>query len=183
MIFCLQLAGLSGCAKEYSFEGSPPSDTLPKPDTVRRLFILPACQQCKPGSDFEFLKWSFSYDTSLACGNITNAIIARDRSAFTFFGPSACSEDSGVVITVFLKSELLDRDRSNITTNSVVFEYYDNTSQSDVFISRKDEFQLTIETYNDALGTAKGRFNGIVHAKDGSPGQIKSGIFSLKFQQ
>ncbi|QEC69949.1 hypothetical protein FRZ67_22595 [Panacibacter ginsenosidivorans] len=182
----VQVAGLSGCAKEYSYEGGPvqdttndsiPSDTIPK-----QVITFPVCSQCKYWDNTLPSTWSFNYDTSLLCGNMTNGIIAPDRSGFTFFGPSACSPDTGIVITAYLSSALLTSDRSNITTNQVIFEYYDNVTLTDIFATGKlGTFSLTIDTYEYSTGMAKGRFSGYVPTKTGDTVLIKNGKFQVKF--
>ncbi len=139
-VFYIELTGFSGCIKEYSFEGGPTNDTIPVQDTipiqdttVMPQMSFPFCAGCKSMDDFTLSTWNFKYDTSLLCGTVTNAVITPERNGFTFFGPSVCSADTGLVMTVFLDAKALDRDRSNITTNNVIFQYYDNTTFFDIF--------------------------------------------------
>ena len=186
-LLCVQPAGFSGCIKEYSYEGGPLQDTVHDPipfDTLPgQAIIFPVCAQCKEPEDTSASEWSFKYDTSFLCGNITAAIIAPDRNGFTFFGPSYCSTDTGLVMTVYLGAYFLDADKMNITSNKVIFEYYDNVKPSDIFITGElGEFFLTIDTYEYATGIAKGSFNGYVPAKNGTAVQIKNGKFHVKFK-
>src|SRR6266498_1117185 len=134
-IVCIILALLpllwtfdSGCAKEYSFEGgdslvvidttTPPP---PPPVPIPTSWTCPACI----GQDAQIeAKWSFHNDSNFACGIIDKAVVNQDRTAFTFFGPSACSIDTGMIIDVFLNgTAVLNRDLSNITSRKGSFFY------------------------------------------------------------
>src|SRR6266487_2054254 len=111
------------CAKEYSFEGA---DTLAVNDTIivppAHLWICPACI----GQDKQIeAKWSFHNDSSFSCGMIDTAIVNQERTAFTFFGPSACSKDTGMIIDVFLGGGAMDRDLYNVTSKEGGSYYYD----------------------------------------------------------
>ncbi len=183
-LLCLELAGFSGCIKEYSYEGGPAQDTTSIQDTTPKPAIMfPVCAKCDGINDPLLSTWSFKYDTSFFCGNITRAIIAPDRTGFTFFGPSACSIDTGLVMTVYLGTDVLDRDKSGITSNEVIFEYYDNVTLTDIFMTNKlGTFSLTIDTYEHATGIAKGRFSGYVPAKNGEVVGIIDGKFEIKFE-
>jgi hypothetical protein len=116
-ILCLQFVTFTGCVKEYSYEGDPTPDTTLPPHTVKPMINFPACNSCNTVNNFELSTWSLKYQGSILCGSITNAIVATDKTAFTFFGPSACSTDTGLVMTVFLEHDVLDRDKENLTTN------------------------------------------------------------------
>ena len=182
VIIYLAQAGFSGCIKEYSFEGGPAIDTVPIHDTTGMPGLsFPLCEGCRGPDDFVLTGWNFKYDTSLLCGSVTNAVITPERNGFTFFGPSACSTDTGLVMTVFLDSEALDRDKSNITTNNVIFQYYDNTTHLDIFISNRHSVSFTIDTYEHATGIAKGGFSGNVNTKDSTVAAIMEGKFKIKF--
>ena len=181
-----EMFGISGCIKEYSYEGGPPvdsiPDSIPPPDTVPvSTFHLPGCSQC---IETELLPatWNFKIDSSFMCGGITRGIKSPDKNGFTFFGPSKCSLDTGIVMTIFLDDQLLDRDMQNVILHDVIFEYYDNTTQRDVLISdKKGLFTLTIENYTLATETMTGTFSGYVSAKDSSLVKIDDGKFSIKF--
>jgi hypothetical protein len=179
----VQLLGLAGCAKEYSYEGRLTRDTIRTIDSIKPSLRLPDCKQCSTRNVPALSTWNFKYESSSSCGNITDAIIAPDGKAFTFFGPSACSVDTGIVITVFLEQEALDRDKVNVTTNNVSFEYYDNTTQSNILIAKRPQFSLIIEDYEHGTGIAKGRFSGVAKARNGYVAEIKNGNFMLKFKR
>ncbi len=180
-ILYLELAGFSGCMKEYSFEGRN-STVLTNDTSVKSRITFPFCLGCRSMNDFISPGWNFKYDTSLLCGAVTGAVITPERNGFTFFGPSACSKDTGLVMTVFLNSDALDRDRSNITTNQVIFQYYDNSTFSDIFNSNRLSVSFTIDTYQHSTRVAKGRFSGIVKTKDSTMAKIMDGKFSIKFK-
>ena len=177
---------ISGCAKEYSYEGGPVQDivhdSIPLPDTIAESGIhFPECSQCKETIKVFPATWDFKFGTSFLCGNLTRGIKSPDNSGFTFFGPSTCSLDTGIVMTVFLKDLLLDRDLQDVTEKDVIFEYYDNKTQRDIFISdKKGLFALTIQTYEVATGIMTGTFSGYVSTKDNSIAEIRGGRFSVK---
>ena len=185
-IIYLAQAGFSGCIKEYSFEGGQPiNNPIPIPDTaVRPGISFPFCAGCRNMDDFNLTGWSFKYDTSILCGTVTDAVITPGRNGFTFFGPSSCSRDTGLVMTVFLDSGALDSDKFNVTPNRVSLEYYDNTTHSDIFVSsRLFSLSFTIDTYEHATGIANGRFSGNVKTKDSTVAAIKDGKFKIKLKR
>ncbi|MDQ6844743.1 MAG: hypothetical protein M3Z92_10380 [Bacteroidota bacterium] len=180
----IQFFGLAGCEKEYSYEGGIIADTIPivRIDTIPKPSTdFPFCPACAAMNPSAVLFWSFKYDTSLLCGTVTNAVITPDRDGFTFFGPSACSSDTGLVMTVFLDMDSLNRDKNNITTNNVALEYYDNTTFNDIFIANRRSLYFIIETYNHSTGIAKGTFNGNVTLKNGTQKAILGGRFVIQF--
>lgn len=191
IFFTLAITGIAGCAKEFSYEGGPPPDTLPPivdtPPPINDTTILidlPICDACKITADTSGYTWDFQYNSNKLCGNITDAVITPDRHAFTFFGPSACSLDTGIVFTVYLKAgDTLNANRSNVFTNDVYFEYYDNVSTVDVFESnRTNRIGLMITNYDHAKGIATGTFSGIASTKFGTTAAIDNGNFSIKFR-
>ena len=122
-------------------------------------------------------------DSFLFCGGVVNAIITPDRKAFTFFGPSTCSSDSGLIMTVYSLNTSLDKDKTDITTERVLFEYYDNIAPSDMFLSKPiPGFTFTIEKYDHQSAIATGRFSGTVYTKKDEPVYIKDGKFKIKFE-
>ena len=178
-IFGVQPAGFSGCIKEYSYE-RPAIDSLPE-DTTANPVIFPHCPACNGQDDFLLSTWNFKYDTSFICGNITRAINSPDHSAFTFFGPSACSLDTGLIMTVYLNAPLI-ADTAGVAAQYVVFEYYNNKGTQDIFVSFKlVPFSLTIDTYTQATGIAKGRFSGYVDTDRHTTALIKDGKFEIQF--
>lgn len=176
----------SGCVKEYSFEGSPLPDTLRDTslgDTVpvSKIFF-PPCNLCDPDEEVSLGKWNFRYNTFYLCGKITKAVITPDRTAFTFFGPSACSRDTGIVLTINV-GDTLNRDRTDVKARITIFEYYDNVSQKDIFISDVPRsFNLIIDRYDHQTGIAEGRFFGNATAKDHSQAQIFAGNYVIQFE-
>lgn len=177
----------TGCVKEYSFEGGPLPDSLIDTlshDTVPGEIIqFPVCDLCHPGEELSLGKWNFRYDNFYLCGNITRAIISPDKNGFTFFGPSACSLDTGIVFTVYIDPNVLDRDVENLKARITIFEYYDNVTQKDIFISDvPHSFSLTIDKYVYATGIAVGTFEGFASARDHSQQRIFDGHFQIQFK-
>ncbi len=166
------------CAKEYSFEGA---DTLAVNDTIivppAHPWICPACI----GQDKQIeAKWSFYNDSSFSCGMIDTAIVNQERTAFTFFGPSACSKDTGMIIDVFLGGAALDRDLYNVTSKEGGFYYYDHVGPSYVFISHVANFKIVIDSYIHQTHLATGTFSGTVYKTNGAPTLITSGKFEVR---
>ena len=185
-VLLMQLANFSGCVKEYSFEGSPfdtiPTDSIPD-DTATNKLIFPYCTGCDGKDDYIFDSWNFKYDTSFFCGSITRGIIEPEhRMAFTFFGPSSCSADTGLIMTVYLDVPL-NADVSNITVHHVIFQYYNNLdTQQDIFVSSDlRPFTLFIEQYTQSTGIIKGSFSGFVDTDRNTVVEIKNGKFVVHF--
>jgi hypothetical protein len=108
--------------------------------------------------------------------------IDPSKKAFTFFGPSACSIDTGLVMTVYLPVPLT-ADRFNITTNDVAFYYYDHFGPRDMFISfHTAPFYLTVESFTLATGIATGTFGGIVYRVNNDTAFIREGHFKIKLK-
>src|SRR5215471_18921699 len=153
-VLLVQLTNYSSCIKEYSYE-RPPLDTLSLQDSVPddttvNTFVFSHCEACAGKDDYLPETWNFKYDTFFFCGNVSRAVIEPEHSAFTFFGPSACSEDSGLIITAFLDRPL-EGEMKNVTTNNVVFQYYNNRGTDFIFESNElIPFSLTIEEYSES---------------------------------
>lgn len=163
----LVLGGSSGCTREYSFEGadtlavhdSIPVDTLPIRDSNGNVLNITSCMGCSNLMVEE--QWSVEIGNALLCGEIDTAILNKERDAFTFFGPSHCSLDSGLIISAWLNPEILNRDRQNLTTTKVSMYYYDNLSGPYMLQSRQDKpFALTILKYDHVTKAAEGSFTG-----------------------
>ncbi|HMU47754.1 MAG TPA: hypothetical protein PKC72_15390 [Chitinophagaceae bacterium] len=173
---------INSCKQEYSFEGGPPP---PPQDTV----ILPpppppskVCPACIGQEDFIENKWSFRDDTLLCCGIIDTAIVAPARQGFTFYGPSACSNDTGMVITVPLEGQILNQNLSNITLTHTAFYYYDNVGQAYIYMSHQaNPFTVHINSYDHATKLVTGTFEGYVYNARGPGGtMIRNGKFKVK---
>jgi hypothetical protein len=173
---------LYSCAKEYSFEGGRQpvrTDTIinqpPPPPTY-------FCAACTGQDKYVENRWSFYESNLFFCGIIDTAIAAPQRSGFTFYGPSACSPDSGAVFTVTFENGIrLDRDMINITTPRCAFYYYDNPGQSFLYMNILNvPFHFTIEEYIHQTKMLKGTFTGPVRNGTGGGRQISSGKFMVR---
>ncbi|MEO7962074.1 MAG: hypothetical protein ABIR19_11035 [Ginsengibacter sp.] len=174
-----------GCSKEYSFEGSSVFNNIPRIDSAQ----LPApsthllfCDKCQDGNSSDTTYWNFLFEGKRLCGPVTKAIMTPEKNRFTFFGPTLCSVDTGLVMSVFLEDEFLNRDLSNIQSMSVALEYYDNTTLSNILTSVRSGISFNIDTYSASTRTAKGSFSGSVKMKDSSIVSLTSGNFVIKFQ-
>lgn len=169
-----------GCQKEYSFEGSP----VPVADTVPvQTFDFPSCNSCLSNDSLDLWAWKFKLNNATLCGHADTAIINIERSSFTFFGPSTCSLDSGLVITVYLNPWVLNSDKSNINAGMVAFYYYDHIGSSYILMSQPNTaFTLTIENYNDLTGITTGKFAGYAYLANGDIATIHEGKFKVKLR-
>jgi hypothetical protein len=180
-LYLLTLTG--GCEKEYSYEGGPVQDSTIIQDSIKPVSItFPNCTSCNNTDPSATLKWSFEIGNSFLCGNITKGVLSPDHDGMTFFGPSACSYDTGLIITAMFNSKMLNEDQSNLTASSASLEYYDNTATSDILQSKRPNiFSLTIDNYTRQTGIATGTFNGSVLDRNGNIVKVDAGRFSVKF--
>ena len=166
------------CKKEYSYEGG---DTTVIIDTGTTNIPKPnLCPSCIGADNFTEGKWSFYNGNDFYCGIVDTAIAAPARNGFTFFGPSSCSIDSGLVLTINTEPALLNQDVFNSTTTKVGMYYYDNVAQTYPFITQAGfQFSVTIESYIHQTHVMSGRFSGIVFKAGGGQTSLQ-GKFKLK---
>ena len=178
IIFLFAIITFFGCRKEYSYEGGiitgivdTTSNNLPTP------YICPSCI----GSDaFIEGKWSMVNGTIFYCGIIDTAIAAPARNGFTFFGPSACSLDSGLVMTINTEPVFLNQDVFNATTTKVGMYYYANAAQTYPFITQTAfPFSVSINSYFYQTKMMTGTFSGIVVKPNGVQTSVQ-GKFKVK---
>lgn len=170
------------CAKEYSFEGSPVVirvDTT----TVPVLNTPYICPSCVGNESFQENKWSFRDNGLLRCGIIDTAIANPTRTGFTFFGPSACSIDTGIIMTILLDTLRLNRDISNVTYTRSAFYYYDNVANTYIYMSRQQSpFTVTIESYTHSDRMFTGSFSGFAYRTGAGSTSVSSGKFKVKIR-
>ena len=176
----------SGCMKEYSFEGAL-HDTTPvniPTDTSDTIMPPPAitfsqCAFCNASDEILLGHWSFKTGNAYLCGSFTNSgfFSGQSKTSFTFFGPSACSVDTGLVVSVYLPVPL-DQDRNDLTTNQTAFYYYDHNSPNDILASRPTSvFSVTVQSFVYTTGIAIGTFSGVVFTATGDSMRITDGQF------
>src|SRR3954462_8932421 len=151
-VLVLLLLQNEGCTKEYSFEGTnidtirtDTTDTIPSPPPA----TLSQCALCNPSDSLKLGQWSFKTRDVYMCGTFSNSgfFDGPDKTAFTFFGPSACSDDTGVVVSVYLPVPL-DGDRYDITTTKNAFYYYNHKDTADIFQTHASSvFSVTVQSY------------------------------------
>ena len=176
------LAILAGCQKEYSYEGSNsrllPGDSISSAPPVIREF--PACPYCDSNKVRAVGSWDFVTGNSYLCGTTTNSGFVGGTTFFTFFGPSACSADTGLVVSIYLPVKM-DHDINDLITNTVAFYYYDHNAPKDIFISDPSlPFTANITSYVFATGICTGTFNGTVFRASGDTAHISNGHFVIK---
>jgi hypothetical protein len=194
LVFCLPVLLLqnTGCIKEYSFEGASqdivPRDTIPadttRTDTLDTIvpppaIIFPQCDFCKESNQVDLGHWSFKVGDTYLCGTFSDAgfFSGQSKMNFTFFGPSACSEDTGIVVSVYLTVPL-DRDRYGLTTDETAFYYYDHNSPNDILDSRHTAtFTVVVQSFINATGIVTGTFSGDVYTVNGDIVHITDGQF------
>jgi hypothetical protein len=166
------------CTKEYSYEASPiTTDTTTIP-TVIQPYICPACIG---NETFQENKWSFRNNGLLRCGEIDTAISNPTRTGFTFYGPSACSKDTGMIMTILLDTLRLNRNISNVTYSMSAFYYYDNVGNTYIYMNRQQSpFTVTIESYTHADRMITGSFSGFGYRTATGGASINSGKFKVK---
>lgn len=173
-----------GCFKEeYSYEGGtlPPTDTtsieIPQPAPV-----LIGCINCKPAAPLPFMHWTFQIEAEAFCGTISNAVLSPDRTAMTFFGPSLCTVDTGLIMTAFF-SEPFDQDRSEVTATRAIIQYYIKNAADDVFHSKQsDPFTLVVDHFDTTSRTAAGHFSGFASRPDSTQVPVQNGSFQVLFE-
>jgi hypothetical protein len=182
LILQILLLQSTGCQKEYSDEFvayNLQRDSIPAPVAAKDF---PACTLCNETDELALSRWSFKTGNSFLCGKVVEAGIDAEKKACTFFGPSACSVDTGLVMTIYLPVTL-DEDRFNITTTKVAFFYYDNHAPKDIFITRPGTiFSVTLQSFIYASGIAMGTFNGSVFKANGDMAFAGEGKFKVKLR-
>lgn len=176
----------TGCEKDYSYEGGDtltiirnpviPPDSLP--GTIKEF---PDCSLCNAANDLSIGTWSFKTGNSYLCGETTNSGLfgGYTKMDITFFGPSACSGDTGIVISVFLPVPL-DQDRFNITASYAAFYYYDHHAPKDIFDSQSEKpFTVTLQSFKISTGIAIGTFSGTVFKANGDTAFIADGRYKV----
>ena len=176
----------TGCTKEYSFEGIDTvgmhPDTINIPLPVIKTF--PECSLCHASDETSPGTWNFMTGNAFVCGAFTNSgfIGGLSKTDFTFFGPSACSVDTGIVVSAFLPVAL-DQDRFNIISDRAAFYYYDHNATHDIFVSRQTSvFTVTVESFIYVTGIATGTYAGFVFKPNGDTAYISNGRFNAKLQ-
>lgn len=174
----------TGCKKEYSYEGGPAPvithDSIITPHVTVNTFS--GCSLCKATNDLSLSTWNFKIGNSYLCGTVDGAGIDFKKTAFTFFGPSAYSIDTGLVMTIYLPLPL-NEDKFNIITTKTAFFYYDHHAANDILISRPaTAFTVTLKSFIYATGICTGNFYGTVFKPNGDAVIISDGNFKIKFK-
>lgn len=177
---CVLLLATS-CQKELYFDREPVlTDTLPGTP----VFSFPACASCTANAELNVNEWSFRTKTSYLCGTLTDGIITSNKNAFTFFGPSACSIDSGMVITAYLDPARINGDTTNFHASYVAFYYYDHTTTDYILVSKRNTaFSLTITDYKESSGIASGTFSGGSFLVNGAFIYVDEGRFKVRLRK
>lgn len=193
-LWCILLTLLmpaTQCAKEYSYEGGPMVDTATNGDTTTgngdttstSSLHLPTCPSCNNITELQPNTWMFTVNGTVVCGNVTRAIKSAEGTAMTFFGPSACSGDTGLIITAYFTPPGLLASTTNLLAHHAALEYYDNVTPSDIAAAFfTAQFSVVMERYSHQSGAATGTFSGQAHTANGEPVTITAGKFNIMIE-
>ncbi len=183
------LVAMLSCEKEYSYEGGNsvpvviiPVDTTGNEDTViLDPGALPSCAACTGATDIPLSSWSFNTGDSKLCGQVDTAFVLNlERSTFTFFGPSFCGADTGLVFTVSLSGRGFTQDMQNVVAGNAVFYYY-NTNRPYILLSHADQsFTFIVSEYSHSTKIATGTFSGTGFRVDGRAVNVTNGKFKFR---
>jgi len=183
------LVTMLSCEKDYSYEGGNsvpvvviPVDTADDEDTVIvDPGALPSCAACTGATDIPLSSWSFNTIDSKLCGQVDTAFVLNlERSTFTFFGPSFCGADTGLVFTVSLNGRGFTQDLQNEVAGNAVFYYY-NTNRPYILLSHADQsFTFIISEYSHSTKIATGTFSGTGFRVDGRAVNVSNGRFKFR---
>jgi hypothetical protein len=167
-----------GCVKDYSRERQ--DSILPVPDTAPIVQVpdIPLCAACDARDIFEESRRSFRAGNSFLCGIMDTAFINAERNAFTFFGPSACSSDTNMLISVYLESYTFDRDHQSLAIPKVAFYLAKQGASKFILESHPGTpFSVTIDSYSHQTRIVVGTFSGLAYKADGNRLPVHSAKF------
>lgn len=180
---CALMLDIQGCTKEYSYERQPVDSTGTVPDSTDTIpnVIYSQCPLCKKDPGYVLGEWSFMIDTFTFCGIVTGEVMLSERTAFTFFGPSACSDDSGLIITCYM-DEPFAEEATYVSVDLVTLRYYNHPGGKDMLQADASlGFALVIQSYSKATGVMRGIFSGNVLTDRNTIKRISNGKFEIKF--
>jgi hypothetical protein len=180
-----------GCAKEYSYEyRAIVLDSIPVPDSTIIIDTLPAtppdeefaCSNCDSLEAREQFTWSFKVGKRKICGTIKESYTNDEKTGFTFFGPSSCAADSGLMISAYFQPVSLLTDVSNVIAHRANFQYYGNVANNQYLSSWiPHNFSVVIDAYTNDNKVAVGHFSGHAFVFNGDSIAVSSGTFRIKF--
>lgn len=191
LLFILILWIACSCEKEYSYEGGympPPVVVIPADTTATDTVTtdpgaLENCSFCNGITDPAPGTWIFKTGAASLCGEVDTAFVLNlERSTFTFFGPSFCGSDSGLVFTITLGGTGLTQDIENLVATNAVFYYY-HTGRPYILLSHADQpFHFVITHYSHATRIAAGSFSGTGFRVDGRAVNVTDGKFNFQIR-
>lgn len=182
VVMLLSILTWMACIKEYSYEGGlvPGIDTVPAPTVIPPAPGLNMCQSCTGEDKFKENRWSFTAGNSFECGIIDTGFTNSERTAFTFFGPSSCSEDTSMVVTAYMDTDTLNRNISGKNIDKIIFRYTKIGLPHYLLTTRQGTpFTLTINQYDHTSKMTIGTYQGHAYLPDGSTMMV-SGKFMVK---
>lgn len=189
LLLVLLLIGFSSCEKDYSYEGGDTAilpvdslvDSVPVKDSLNHNPPeFSPCDYCINNNPLKESTWSFKIDTTILCGSVDTAIVLGNRAAFTFFGPTYCVKDSGIIFTIYLSPYQLTRDTTNYAAPKASFYYYHTLAPFILMNQASEPFRFVISSYIHATRIATGTFSGVAYRQDGRAALITDGKFNIK---
>ncbi len=178
--FLLLLLLNVSCQKELYWDREVTALPVDSITLVNDPGALPTCVSCLQRDTVNAYTWSFKTGTSQLCGRVDTAIINIDRNSFTFYGPSSCGRDTGMIFTVYLDPVVLTKDTSNLRASYATFYYY-HTGAPYVLLSKTAQsFNFIISSYVHATKIATGVFTGFGYRQDGRAVEVSSGKFKIR---
>lgn len=176
------------CEKEYSYENGP-ADPVVIPvtdstDTVNQTnnsFLH--CSRCDNAAGTAINTWRFETAAgAVVCGEVDTAfVLNHERDVLTFFGPSYCGSDSGLIFTVNLSSGLTGN-AINIPASFTAYYYY-HTGNPNILVSLASQpFTLMVTSYNHSSRIASGTFSGTAYLQNQAAVAVTRGKFSFFIQ-
>ncbi len=170
------------CQKELYFDREVTTLPVDSITPANDPGALPACASCLKPDTVNTYTWSFKTGDSQLCGRVDSAIINIDRTSFTFFGPSSCGGDSGLIFTVYLDPFALNKDTTNFTAAYASFYYYHTGAPYVLMSKTAQSFNFTISSYVHATKIATGVFSGFGYRQNGRAVEVKSGKFKIRLR-
>jgi hypothetical protein len=179
-----------GCAKEYSIEFHPViPDSLLITDTTIIRDSLPNvpdaetnCSNCDSLEANQQFYWTFRVGRRKLCGTIAESYTNTEKNGFTFYGPSTCAADSGLMINAYFQPVSLLEDKTNVVAHRANFQYFGLVANNQYLSSWiPHKFNVVIDQYILETNVAIGRFSGYAFVFSGDSIAVGSGKFKVKF--
>jgi len=178
LLGCVAATCITSCRRIYVYKRQA-GTTDSVPVIAPPAADFPTCNVCT-GFTAAQNQWSFKIGNSSLCGGFDKSVINIERNTFTFFGPSACAIDTGLVLTASIGTQALVKDYYNLTVPKVDFIYYKTGAADILYNQTVRDVSMVIESYIHSTRIASGRFSGKAYKRDSSVVLIENGRFVIK---